>query len=83
MRMMGRAGRPKLGNATGGPLLVVVPQRVILGLHHLDHRTTMPPLLSVLRVALTTALILWPRLVAAQADARDPDELFAKGVALH
>ena len=43
----------------------------------------MPLLLHVFRVALTSALILSPRLVAAQADARDPDKLFAKGVALH
>jgi tetratricopeptide (TPR) repeat protein len=39
-----------------------------------------PPLL---RAVLTTALALCAPLVAGQGDPRDPDELFAKGVALH
>lgn len=39
--------------------------------------------LPAFRVVSTIALLLSSRLVAGQADPRNPDELFAKGVALH
>jgi len=44
---------------------------------------SMSPPLPVLRAVLTMALVLSGTLVAGQEDARDPDALFAKGVALH
>jgi len=43
----------------------------------------MSPPPPVLRVVLTAALLLSSRVLAGQSDPRDPDELFAKGVALH